>query len=144
MTLHVKGRGVVPKISIPSWWLSVGPDTAFRLEDLFAAVMAELPMPQKELATKLDVTPVTLWRWAERKTTPQPETMLKAVKQVRDELHEQLDRASIAVEAFQHLVAAEEAADAAGRSVAGWPEAAPIGELLDLLGVEVPDPQPDG
>ena len=128
----------MPSARIPSWWLVVGADTAFRLQELFAQVMAELPMSDTELARRLDLNHSTVARWAKGQTTPSPEKMLKAVEEVRAHLDRLLERASGAQKALRILVAAEEEANTAGRSTAGRREAARINKLLDDLGVEVP------
>ena len=122
------------RVRIPGWWLSVGSDTAFRVQDVFTKVMAELPMSHAELAGRLKkMSPSTVTRWANGKTTPEPETMLRAVEEARADLERKLEQASLAQKALKHLVAAEEAANAAGRSSAGWKEAPAIEALLDGL-----------
>ncbi len=119
---------------IPTWWLVVGSDTAIRIQDVFSKVMAELPMSHAELATRLkELSPSTVTRWANGQTTPEPEMMLRAVEEARADLERKLEQASLAQKALKHLVAAEEAANAAGRSSAGWKEAPAIEALLDGL-----------
>ena len=122
------------RVRIPGWWLSVGSDTAIRIQDVFTKVMAELPMSHAELATRLEnLSPSTVTRWANGKTAPEPETMLRAVEEARADLERKLGQASVAQKALVHLVAAEEAANAAGSSSAGWKEAPAIEALLDGL-----------
>lgn len=94
---------------VPSWWVDLDPSSAQRLEDLFADVMAHLPVPKADLAEELSTSSVTLWRWAEGKTTPSPERMLEAVGAVRAHLESQLLRATVAEEALQQLRSLEEA-----------------------------------
>lgn len=117
-------------VRIPNWWLSVGVDEAIRLQDLFAEVMAELPMAQVELAEKVDVDPSTVIRWAKGRTTPRLETMLRVVEEVHAHLEPLLRRATVVEKALRHVIAAEKTANAAGRSSAGWKEAPALKKLL--------------
>ncbi len=131
------------RVRIPGWWLSVGPDTAFRIQEVFTKVMAELPMSHAELATRLKkMSPSTVTRWANGKTTPEPEMMLRAVEEARADLERKLEQASLAQKALTHLVAAEEAANTAGRSSAGWKEAPAIDALLEGVVAQPPGPEP--
>lgn len=124
---------------IPSWWVLVGAETAEQIEHLFEDVMADLPMSHRELAEHedLDVDPSTVTRWAKGETTPRPETMLAAVAIVRERLAELLNRASVAEDALEHLVAAEEAEDRrreSGDPDAGQQREEEIRALTEIVG----------
>lgn len=119
------------RVRFPSWWLAVGPDLAVRLEDLFAQVIKDLPMPQAELAEKLQVDQSTVARWAKGKSPP-VETMAKAMEEVWEYLQPRFRRAEVAREAFQHLAAATVAEDADGFG-AGKDEVAQLKKALAKL-----------
>lgn len=117
---------------IPSWWLAVGADNAERLEELFVQVMQDLPMSQAQLAGRIGVDQSTVARWARGRTTPPPGVMLQAVREVRDYLKPQFERASVASNAFQHLLSLAEDEQAKGMQ-AGQEEVEAIKDLLESL-----------
>ena len=88
------------------------------------------------------MSPSTVTRWANGKTTPEPEMMLRAVEEARADLERKLEQASLAQKALKHLVAAEEAANTAGHSSAGWKEAPAIDALLEGVVAQPPGPEP--
>ena len=102
------------RVRIPYWWLAVGAENVTQIEKLFAEVIAGSPIPGSELAEHFEVKPPTVWRWANGKNTPSLDTMQKAVEEVRTRLEQLLERASLAKEALQHVVAAEKAREATG------------------------------
>lgn len=115
---------------IPAWWVLVGAETATRMEDLFARVLADIPLSHKELADHMNVNPSTVTRWANGKTTPPPGKMLEAVRAVREHLQPLLDRATFAEEALGHLVAAETAQEEDGGGLV-QEEVTALNEMLE-------------
>ena len=120
-------------VRFPGWYISVGSDTASRLEKQFVEVMKELPMSQAELAPKAGVDQSTVARWAKAKTTPPPATMLKAVGAVRTHLKRLLQQASVTEEALKHAITADEAYVATGLGGAHTKEVAALKKLLEGL-----------
>ena len=121
------------RVSIPYWFLAVGTERHIQIQALFAEVIAGSPIPGAELAELFEVKPTTVWRWANGKNTPSLDTMQQAVEEVRNRLEQLLQRASVAQEALQHVVAAEEAYEATGLGGAHADEVAALQTLLDGL-----------
>lgn len=99
----------MPKARFPSWWVTLGPDTASNLRQVFADVMNELPMSQRELARRLGVDPSTVTRWAAGEAAPAAEKMLEAIEEVREYVKPLFKRASLAQEMIQQVIEADEA-----------------------------------
>ena len=119
---------------IPTWWLDLGADAAGKLGKLFARVMEDLPMSQAELAKAVKVDQSTVARWANGRTTPPPELMLKAVKAVQAHAENLLQRANTAHQALQHVAAAQEAVATKGFG-AGGDDVKAMNKLLEDLGI---------
>ena len=121
------------KVRIPGWWLAVGAEKATGIQEIFARVMEDLPMPHGRLAADLKVDPSTVWRWKKRQGAPSLRTMLKVVGKVRGELQRQLERVSLTQEALSLVSDIEKAQDAGGRWEATLGEVSKLNKLLTKL-----------
>lgn len=123
------------EVRIPKWRVIVGTETANKLSDLFAQVMADLPMSQADLAGRIEVDQSTVARWvkgAKKRREPGLERMREAVDEVWAALQPICHRASVAQEALRHVVAAEKATEEDGLG-AGKEEVEALVELLEEL-----------
>ncbi len=104
---------------VPAWWLHVGKDMEW-VYDVFRYVLAEMSMPQHELAMELSVYQSTISRWASGERRPSLADMERALGIVVEGTAEKQRKAELAAAAVAEAQTAVRAGEQYG--LIGEPE----------------------